>query len=520
MIPFPYSPWPFLDFGQDPDPNGTPPTPNVPGVTIPWSALPPVAPPPPALPPVVPPPNIPPPQPTLPPSETPGFDKTFAPQSPPPPVAQPPRNPSLADILAPWIQPPEAEPPPPPALPPSETPGLDKAIARMNAPTPGFHLTPGLGGFTQRAADAAWSLPPPPVLLPMNVLAGLLPAPPPPMPAPSPLIRAANGPAAPTMPQPGIGPGIPETLGQMARRLMPYATEMGAAIGRSLPSVGAAGAGAVAAAPILLAPSNTQSVGTIDLGDGLRTNLPPGQRYVPIERRAAPGVFGTDVGATWKQVPGLYGEVDPGRGVLVDPDRLREALGDEAADRILNTPGIMPMAKPSSDKPPPSASGDNQVGKQPSLPPYQPPTDNLEPPPSGDPGNNGTGVAAAAGALASGLVEYAQSVEENSGRSIWSSTKSKTAPENAYEHWNDHKSEFPEYQNAVQYAQGAQRFVSTPPPGTLSTMRPNGDVVLYNSMTNTFAVKTADGVPRTMFRPDPAKHGYPTNMDYFNAQTR
>ena len=97
MIPFPYSPWPFLDFGSDPDLNGTPPTPNVPGVTIPWSALPPIAPPPSIPPPVVPPPNLPAPQPTLPPSDTPGFDK---------------------------------------------------AIARINAPTPGFHLTPGLGGFT------------------------------------------------------------------------------------------------------------------------------------------------------------------------------------------------------------------------------------------------------------------------------------------------------------------------------------------------------------------------------------
>src|SRR6185312_3588511 len=129
---------------------------------------------------------------------------------------------------APWIQPPEAEPPPPPALPPSETPGLDKAIARMNAPTPGFHLTPGLGGFSQ---PPMWSLPPPPQLLPMPPL----PVPPrggglgtlgstlPPMaPAPSPLILASNGPAASTMPQSGVGgPSIPETVAQMMRRLMP-----------------------------------------------------------------------------------------------------------------------------------------------------------------------------------------------------------------------------------------------------------------------------------------------------------
>ena len=73
---------------------------------------------------------------------------------------------------------------------------------------------------------------------------------------------------------------------------------------------------------------------------------------VPIERKVAPGAFGSDTGATWKQVPGLYAEVNPGRGLLVDPDRLREALGDEAANRILNTPGIMPMAQQPPDKRP------------------------------------------------------------------------------------------------------------------------------------------------------------------------
>lgn len=33
-----------------------------------------------------------------------------------------------------------------------------------------------------------------------------------------------------------------------------------------------------------------------------------------------------------------------------------------------------------------------------------------------------------------------------------------------------------------------------------------------------FSVKRVDGVPRTMFKPDPADHGFKTNLDYFNAQ--
>ena len=36
--------------------------------------------------------------------------------------------------------------------------------------------------------------------------------------------------------------------------------------------------------------------------------------------------------------------------------------------------------------------------------------------------------------------------------------------------------------------------------------------------TDTFGVRTADGTPRTMYVPDPTVHGYPTNLDYFNAQ--
>lgn len=50
--------------------------------------------------------------------------------------------------------------------------------------------------------------------------------------------------------------------------------------------------------------------------------------------------------------------------------------------------------------------------------------------------------------------------------------------------------------------------MNNPPEGTLSKVRPNGDTVFYNPKTNTFAVKTADGVPKTMFRPDPAEHGF------------
>ena len=42
---------------------------------------------------------------------------------------------------------------------------------------------------------------------------------------------------------------------------------------------------------------------TIDLDDGLRARLRPGQRSVEIERRADNGLFGAGIGARWEAVP-------------------------------------------------------------------------------------------------------------------------------------------------------------------------------------------------------------------------
>ncbi|WP_316233728.1 RHS repeat-associated core domain-containing protein [Bradyrhizobium sp. SZCCHNPS2010] len=102
--------------------------------------------------------------------------------------------------------------------------------------------------------------------------------------------------------------------------------------------------------------------------------------------------------------------------------------------------------------------------------------------------------------------------------SLWTSTKSKSAVENAFGHWQKHRAEFPELQNAKDYVEATKNFFAKPPPGTMTKTRPSGDKVFYDPESNTFGVQAADGSPRTMFRPDPAKHGLPTNLDFFNAQ--
>ena len=45
-------------------------------------------------------------------------------------------------------------------------------------------------------------------------------------------------------------------------------------------------------------------------------------------------------------------------------------------------------------------------------------------------------------------------------------------------------------------------FTTRPPSGTQTATRPNGDTLLYEASTNTFAVVARDGTPRTMFKPD------------------
>jgi pyocin large subunit-like protein len=42
--------------------------------------------------------------------------------------------------------------------------------------------------------------------------------------------------------------------------------------------------------------------------------------------------------------------------------------------------------------------------------------------------------------------------------------------------------------------------------------------VRFDPETDYFGVMTKDGTPKTFFKPDPAQHGYESNLDYFNAQ--
>ena len=90
----------------------------------------------------------------------------------------------------------------------------------------------------------------------------------------------------------------------------------------------------------------------------------------------------------------------------------------------------------------------------------------------------------------------------------WSPGKKNSAAQNALDHWNKHKSEFPEIPNAKQYADKAKDMVSNAP---LTKTRPNGEILKYDPSSNTFVAALPDGTPKTMFRPK-------TAMVYWNNQ--
>lgn len=98
-------------------------------------------------------------------------------------------------------------------------------------------------------------------------------------------------------------------------------------------------------------------------------------------------------------------------------------------------------------------------------------------------------------------VGLASSGGTNVAGSIWTPGPSGSPVNNAFEHWLKHGSEFPEYNNAKEYVEGARDFLKNPPKGSNAKLRPNGDIMIYDPKTNTFGAKDMNGTPRTMFRP-------------------
>jgi pyocin large subunit-like protein len=95
----------------------------------------------------------------------------------------------------------------------------------------------------------------------------------------------------------------------------------------------------------------------------------------------------------------------------------------------------------------------------------------------------------------------AAATEAERGRPVWSEARNRTADQGAQRAFDRNGASFGAA-NVDAYIQAAHAFIANPPPGTETARRRNGDTLYYHAPSNTFAVATRDGAPRTMFKPD------------------
>jgi pyocin large subunit-like protein len=86
------------------------------------------------------------------------------------------------------------------------------------------------------------------------------------------------------------------------------------------------------------------------------------------------------------------------------------------------------------------------------------------------------------------------------GTPMWAANRLHTAQENADYQFGRNGKDFGALTEA-DYVAKAHRFVSSPPTGVEKVTRSNGDDLIYDPRTNTFAVVSRSGAPRTMFKP-------------------
>jgi len=86
------------------------------------------------------------------------------------------------------------------------------------------------------------------------------------------------------------------------------------------------------------------------------------------------------------------------------------------------------------------------------------------------------------------------------GKPIWAANRKHTAQENADYQFGKNGKDFSAASEA-DYVAKVHAFVDKPPTGIQKVERSNGDALLYDAKTNTFAVVSKTGAPRTMFKP-------------------
>lgn len=87
------------------------------------------------------------------------------------------------------------------------------------------------------------------------------------------------------------------------------------------------------------------------------------------------------------------------------------------------------------------------------------------------------------------------------GKPMWSATRRYTAEQNARRAFERNGAAFGA-DTVDAFVRKAHAFTAKPPKGSLFLSRENGDRLIYDPAGNVFAIASADGAPRTMFKPD------------------
>ena len=86
------------------------------------------------------------------------------------------------------------------------------------------------------------------------------------------------------------------------------------------------------------------------------------------------------------------------------------------------------------------------------------------------------------------------------GKPIWADNPKHSAQENVdyqFDHWGSSVGAH----DSKDYALKARAFIDHPPHGAEKVSRPNGDVLIYDKASNTFAIMRKDGAPRLFRKP-------------------
>lgn len=91
-------------------------------------------------------------------------------------------------------------------------------------------------------------------------------------------------------------------------------------------------------------------------------------------------------------------------------------------------------------------------------------------------------------------------VPQVNGKPLWAANRKHTAGENAQYQFTKNGQDF-DARSESDYVTKAHAFVDSPPANAQTIDRANGDRLIYDPRSNTFAVVSRDGAPRTMFKP-------------------